>query len=500
LSYFAGNVGIGTTNPSAKLHVQGGITVSTGNVAVDARKAFMVAGPTDTNWGMYYSDTVALNGSNACTGQNFTNALRLRSFSNADFGLLYENHNNQCLFSVRSTDGMSYFRGNMGIGKTNPASPLDVNGDIRTSGDLIFPQNDSLLAAPANGEFGSVGTRIVLWPVGSTNTPYALGMAGGTLWYGTPSDGTHRWYVGTTERMSLNTSFSVNANTAITGTLSNSSTLTTGAITCSTVTATGWVLGGNIVAGSGAGTRQFFMADNGNNSGWSFGQDTDNKFKIKGGFAGGNNFANSEVTNPSRLTIDGAGNVGIGSSSPTQKLDVNGTIKATSYSGLPVASTSTAGVVQLDNNASSTNTTTVPTFELFSALLKQVQILQCTRFKIKADGQYLKRNGNNVHWGNPSGQTYSDVVFKYVVGGGNGDWNTIRDSGDNSAFQHSHHVIEFGGGTGFRLVMETTGKFSFRSEYSYATIMRAHTVGNGVWLSTGGFGGTTLLFDIELVQ
>ena len=33
------------------------------------------------------------------------------------------------------------------------------------------------------------------------------------------------------------------------------------------------------------------------------------------------------------LKIDSSGNVGIGTSSPTQKLDVNGTIKATSFSG-----------------------------------------------------------------------------------------------------------------------------------------------------------------------
>jgi hypothetical protein len=118
--------------------------------------------------------------------------------------------------------------GNVGIGKT-PLTALDVNGAIAATGNisttgaisasgaisttgnistsaglqvtqlLSFPTG--LLAAPANGSNGGLGSRIVLWPGEPALTPYAFGMNGSTLWSSVPSTAAFRWYHGTTERM-----------------------------------------------------------------------------------------------------------------------------------------------------------------------------------------------------------------------------------------------------------------------------------------------------------
>jgi hypothetical protein len=63
--------------------------------------------------------------------------------------------------------------------------------------------------SPTNGVYGSGGTRIILWPGAPDYTPYSFGIAGGTLWYSVPTGAVHAFYVGTTERMRINTSGNV---------------------------------------------------------------------------------------------------------------------------------------------------------------------------------------------------------------------------------------------------------------------------------------------------
>jgi hypothetical protein len=69
-----------------------------------------------------------------------------------------------------------------------------------------------------------------------------------------------------------------------------------------------------------AGTSNYLTLVNG--SGESTALEVGNGFRF---------YANTSTTE--RMRINGSGNVGIGTSSPTEKLDVNGTVKATSFSG-----------------------------------------------------------------------------------------------------------------------------------------------------------------------
>jgi hypothetical protein len=85
--------------------------------------------------------------------------------------------------------------GNVGIGTTDPKTLLNVYGKT-----LI---HNGLLGTPANGTYGNDGTRIILWPGTNTEVAYSLGITGGTLWYACPSGTIHAFYVGTTERMKI---------------------------------------------------------------------------------------------------------------------------------------------------------------------------------------------------------------------------------------------------------------------------------------------------------
>jgi len=69
--------------------------------------------------------------------------------------------------------------------------------------------------------------------------------------------------------------------------------------------------------------------------------------------------ANTKVSSQWATVVGGihtSGNVGIATATPTTTLDVFGTIKATTYQGLPAASTSVAGIVRLDDTYPVTST------------------------------------------------------------------------------------------------------------------------------------------------
>lgn len=86
--------------------------------------------------------------------------------------------------------------GFLGIKRT-PRTELDVNGKA-----VI---NNTLTSIPANGILGSNGTRLILLEGTVSETPYALGINSGELWYGTSSTGIHNFYSGTNKTLTLDT-------------------------------------------------------------------------------------------------------------------------------------------------------------------------------------------------------------------------------------------------------------------------------------------------------
>lgn len=88
--------------------------------------------------------------------------------------------------------------GNVGIGTDNPQTLLHITGKT-------FIHN-SLGAVPAVGTYGSDGTRLILWPGTTIETPYSIGVSPSSQWYAVPSDANHIFYTGITERVRINNS------------------------------------------------------------------------------------------------------------------------------------------------------------------------------------------------------------------------------------------------------------------------------------------------------
>jgi hypothetical protein len=135
--YFAnGNVGIGTTAPSEKLHVAGNITLGN-NKSIAFRDSSGNAGTS-----IAYT-------SNGLFKMSQANAGELRF--NAGFG---DNSNNKITFYTRGTLERMIITndGNVGIGTTTPTEALQVTGNISASGNILANQ-----ITASNSQFGSGG-------------------------------------------------------------------------------------------------------------------------------------------------------------------------------------------------------------------------------------------------------------------------------------------------------------------------------------------------------
>ena len=202
-----GSVGIGTTVPLQKLHVNGNLLVSAGSSTGQhiTQKAYELN-----------SGTLSWEGS---AGQLFSITNNLTSGS---------------IFSVNDVSGIpsidvnadgtvlvAPYGGNVGFGTTSPTSKLHVNGQITSTqansttngGGQIYLNgangnridfNQSGVAAPATTT-RSAGTKIVLFPnISATQVDYALGIDGSTLWSSVESSAaSFKWYAGTTNIATL---------------------------------------------------------------------------------------------------------------------------------------------------------------------------------------------------------------------------------------------------------------------------------------------------------
>jgi UDP-3-O-[3-hydroxymyristoyl] glucosamine N-acyltransferase len=83
----------------------------------------------------------SLSGGNACTGANFqapSFPIRFRTLEHSGYGFIFENSSEQLLSSIRGSDGSAYFKGDVGIGVTNPSKKLEIAGDISLNQDLYI--------------------------------------------------------------------------------------------------------------------------------------------------------------------------------------------------------------------------------------------------------------------------------------------------------------------------------------------------------------------------
>jgi hypothetical protein len=185
-----GNVGIGTTNPTNIFQVGNAGRLRIANSSND----FSLIGTLDTD-------------NNTSNTKIFLNGIANTSTGAPGFIQYFAANNGGHVFYSGTSEIMRILNnGNVGIGITNPDILLHVRGKA-------IIDNSALTGSPINGVYGGDGTRLILWVGATDNTPYSLGIAGSTLWYTVPRGASHVFYIGTTERVRINTNGNLSCST-----------------------------------------------------------------------------------------------------------------------------------------------------------------------------------------------------------------------------------------------------------------------------------------------
>jgi Chaperone of endosialidase len=413
----SGNLGIGITTPTAKLHVNGSSILNGGNAIVvqntqdgGTSRGIYLWQLSDTNWGIYMGQsgaTKSLSGGTAVTGYGFTShAMRFRANGTTVNGFIFENNAEVCVASFRG-DGLAYiagnatiyntsignaghgagfacfahsnlfntssyglvhasdgttfincaagkpilFRennldkatitsGNFGIGTTTPSYVLHVSSNIAANGTVVAVDNPntgtsglSSFIARNSGSTSYGGMRMGMLGTGWTNSGHLLQNGGfldcdqsnGISVAATSNSGSIRFYAGgTTEVMRVNSNQNVGIGTT-------------------TPTYMLDVQGGTVgITNTGAKKLQFpndnttnrhivlYETANNEHQYLGFGINA-NTLRYQVDQTGANHIfyaAASSTASTELMRIQGTGNVGIGTSSPTAKLQVAGVISA----------------------------------------------------------------------------------------------------------------------------------------------------------------------------
>ena len=210
-------VGIKKRNPAYQLDVVGDINL-TGDLRINGvAQSFGGGGGssftdlTETLTGQYGTvQTTAANGLGTWQGYNIGGRYALMSESNSNVGLYNDIDNQWIHYYNRESSTNGNYRlytggnermrilsnGNIGVGTaTADGVKMHISGKLRV--------DNGQLAVPSNATYGGIGTRVLFWPGSSSNTPYAFGMSGSTLWYSCPSNAAHRFYVGTSQKLTI---------------------------------------------------------------------------------------------------------------------------------------------------------------------------------------------------------------------------------------------------------------------------------------------------------
>ena len=271
-NYLLGNVGIGTTNPISKLHIDGGLTNS-----ANASQVF-INNTTTGEPAVIALRSVADNGGVGNTGAIYFDA-------GADGAA----HNNLIAFNADHQTDTNYDvvingNGNVGIGTTSPS----VNLDIERTGNVIVDLNTTTVDANTTIRFQEAGTNTATIGYHGTSDGLVLTTGGFTAGNGIFIDNSQRVGIGIS---------AITANT-------NADDLQIG-------DGTGGNRGLTITAQNNSGAAVYFGDGDDTDIGSIRYDNSNNSMKF---------FTNTAET----MRIASNGNVGIGTTTPSTKLYVYG--------------------------------------------------------------------------------------------------------------------------------------------------------------------------------
>lgn len=145
----SGNVGIGTTNPTSRLYVEGSITVNaTSDVCIEGGVCLSNVGSGSVN-GTGTNNTIPLWTGSATLGNSFLTQTASTVSIGADLVIPSSNF-------IINTDAffVNAASGRVGIGTNNPQAVLDVRGEIATNNNNVT--NVQCITFASGGEICSI--------------------------------------------------------------------------------------------------------------------------------------------------------------------------------------------------------------------------------------------------------------------------------------------------------------------------------------------------------